>query len=51
MDIDSLPHIRPGNIENSFFFRKYNGKSQEGRKFKGRIGFWTLRPTEIGRGS
>ncbi len=29
-----------------------NGKSQEGRKFKSRIGFWTLRPTEIegGRG-
>ncbi len=27
------------------------GKSQEGRKLKGRTGFWTLRPTEIGRGS
>jgi len=24
------------------------GKSQEGQKFKGRIGFWTLRPTGIG---
>jgi len=26
------------------------GKSQEGRKFKSRISFWTLRPTEIGEG-
>jgi len=29
---------------------RYFGKSLEGRKFKGRFSFWTLRPTEIGRG-
>jgi len=26
-------------------FRKILGKSKEGRKFKSRISFWTLRPT------
>ncbi len=26
------------------------GKSHEGQKFKSRISFWTLRPTEMGEG-
>jgi len=33
------------------YLRGIYGKSQEGRKFKGRIGFWTLRPTEIWGGA
>ncbi len=37
-------------IQNKHFryFMYFRGKSHEGRKFKCRISFWTLRPTEIG---
>jgi len=33
-------------LTQDFTFTSFRRKSQEGRKFKSRISFWTLRPTE-----